>query len=144
VELREFVKETLVQITQGVRDAQVLAREAGGAVSPALTAFQQAESYLGRIEGNHPVFLVDFDVAVTATKGKGAGAEAKVTIAPFSVGAGGKVNQAEEKTSRVKFKVPVALPIDEASKAERDRAAAESKRKADAALAATPQGARNW
>lgn len=142
MDLGEFVKETLVQIAQGVAAAQGAARDAGGVVSPAMAAQRPSDTYFGTIVGNLPVFLIEFDVAVTATKGKGTNAEARVEIAPIlKLGAGGRSSQAEEHTSRVKFRVPIALPIDATSLEERDKAVREARARAKAQIAV---GARNW
>ena len=126
-----------------MRDAQEPAREAGAAVSPALKSWNTSlGGYVG-VTGNYPVFLIDFDVAVTATEGTGTGAEAKVEVVTlFRLKAGGRSNQSEERTSRVKFQVPFALPVEPASQEERDHLAREKKAAREKAEAEAKAGKR--
>ena len=57
--------------------------------------------------GSYNYSLVEFDVAVTAERSGNTGGSAKVYV--VSVEAGGKISHQE--VSRVKFTVPVELPI---------------------------------
>jgi hypothetical protein len=115
MDLKEFVRETLVQITSGVRDAQDEVRSLGGIVNPAtLTRTDGAGSYFSTIDDIHHVFLVDFDVAVSVTENTGTNAGAKLNVATFlSLGAGGQSANSSAATNRLTFKVPLALPLDE-------------------------------
>lgn len=121
MELQEFVKETLTQISQGVKEAQDVVRGAGGYVNPAVT-YAQGKSelvYFGETARGHRTFLVDFDVAVTAAEKTAAEGGAKLTVASFlSIGGSGKSDAENTSTSRVRFKVPLALPFDEQSMTE--------------------------
>lgn len=130
MDLKEFVKETLVQITSGVRDAQGEVRLLGGIVNPAtLTRTDGAGSYFSTIDDIHHVFLVDFDVAVSVTENTETNAGARLNVATFlTLGAGGQSANSTAATNRLTFKVPLALPLDEptrsklASEIERARA----------------------
>ena len=115
MDLKEFVKETLIQITAGVRDAQGEVRALGGIVNPAtLTRTDGAGSYFSTIDDIHHVFLVDFDVAVSVTENTGTNAGAKLNVATFlTLGAGGQSANSSAATNRLTFKVPLALPLDE-------------------------------
>jgi hypothetical protein len=115
MDLKEFVKETLVQITSGVRDAQGEVRSLGGIVNPAtLTRTDGAGSYFSTIDDVHHVFLVDFDVAISVTESAGTNAGAKLNVATFlTLGAGGQSANSSAATNRLTFKVPLALPLDE-------------------------------
>ncbi|KKK69553.1 hypothetical protein LCGC14_2932880 [marine sediment metagenome] len=111
MELREFVKETLVQIIKGIEDAQSETKKTGAVISPSrgkLAPDTQDKVLLsksgGILEG------VAFDVAVTAsdTSEKGGG----VGIFVWAVGAGvkGKSEIPNAAVSRIQFNVPVILP----------------------------------
>jgi len=142
MELREFIKETLVQIAQGVADAQVPAGEAGGYVSPAMGTSTRSESYFGTVIGGHPVFLIDFDVAVTASAGT---AEAKVQVVSLlKLRAGGKSTQSQEQTSRVKFQVPMMLPIEQTTKEELEKRIQANKEAAERYRAQRAAGRTSW
>jgi hypothetical protein len=141
MDLKEFVKETLVQITAGVREAQEAVQLLGGVANPAtLTRSDGAGSYFATIDDMHHVFLVDFDVAVSVTENAGTSAGAKLNVATLlTLSAGGQSGNVSAATNRLSFKVPLALPLDEETRArliaqiqERD---AESKRSIAAAAA---------
>ena len=114
MDLKEFVRETLVQVTQGVNESQDAVRKLGGFVNPYVRRVHRDASYFAEFDydGQH-VFLVDFDVAVTVAEGTGTHAEAKLQVASiFSLGAGGSSSDNQQTTSRIHFKVPLALPLD--------------------------------
>jgi hypothetical protein len=113
MDLKEFVRESLIEITAGIKEAQGPVREAGGYVNPPVTVSTKADLYFGDFLGRH-VFLVDFDVALVVNEGTGTSAEAKLKVASFlSLGASGNSNESQQTTSRIKFRVPLAVPTDE-------------------------------
>jgi hypothetical protein len=121
VELKDFVKETLSQISAGVAEAMDEVRENGGCVNPAAFAKVKVPepSHFGAYEKGKNIFLVDFDVAVTATKESGTNAGAKLTVANFlSLGARGESSQNNVTVNRIAFKVPLVLPVDPESEAQ--------------------------
>ena len=117
MQLDDFVKATLVQIVRGVHDAQQSVRELGGIVNPAtLGTSQTSGSYFATVNDMHHVFLVDFDVAIEVSESTGTNAEAGLSVASFAkLGAGGKSANSNSTSNRIAFKVPLALPIDQAS-----------------------------
>lgn len=120
MDLQEFVRTTLVQITRGVQDAQTSVRENGGYVSPPSHSPVKNEAHFDNLHDGQVVFLVDFDVAVTVNETTGTNAEAKLKVGGLlSLGAGGKSGDSHESVSRIKFKVPLALPVDPVAKQNR-------------------------
>lgn len=119
MDLKEFVKETLIQITAGVRDAQEEVRTLGGIVNPAtLSRTDGGGAYFSTIDDIHHVFLVDFDVAVSVNENTGTNAGAKLNVATFlTLGAGGESANSSAATNRLTFKVPLALPLDKPTQA---------------------------
>jgi len=120
MDLKEFVREALVQVTSGVREAQDQVREKGGYVNPSVVSSasgQPEATHFGTLNSGQNVLLMEFDVAVTATDSTEGGAGAKLAVASvFSIQAGGKGTSGSESTSRIRFKVPFALPLDAESK----------------------------
>jgi hypothetical protein len=132
MELKEFVKETLVQISEGVKESQDSVRTIGGYVNPTVTYAQGKPElvYFGETALGHHTFLVDFDVAVVVAEKKAAEGGAKLAVASFlSIGGSGSSDAESKSTSRVKFKVPLALPYDEQSMIEKRKSDEESNRK---------------
>jgi len=125
MELSEFVKQSLTQIVQGVKDSQGEIRRQGGFANPAIfssASGQASATHFGTVSDGQNVLLVDFDVALTVTDATELGAGGKLSVASlFKAEAGGKNKSINESTSRIKFKVPLALPVDEITKQKLDQ-----------------------
>lgn len=99
MELRDFIKTSLVDILGGIQDAQSEVNEnasAKGAINP---AFGELKDVMEKVE---------FDIAVTAGSESGGkmGGSINVYAAKFNAGIFGKTN--DSKVSRLKFSVPIA------------------------------------
>ena len=144
MELKEFIRDVLIQIAEGVRDADAAVLDAGGIASPATKHGPIAgarETHFATLESGAPVFLVDFDVAVTVSESSDKGADARLRIATvFSAGVGAKELESTASVSRVRFKVPIALPVNAASAAKVQAA----QKKANRPLPSSGSFARNW
>ena len=120
MDLKEFVKETIVQISQGIEEAN---SELGGSeamVNPIYVKMnsKEAQGY-GRTKKRDPGYKdpdskllqkVDFDVAVYVEAGKKGSAGAKLSIASIGIGAEGEIESSNKSESRIKFSVPVVFP----------------------------------
>ncbi|HEV8262657.1 MAG TPA: hypothetical protein VGQ19_18120 [Burkholderiales bacterium] len=145
MELKEFIRDVLVQIAEGVRDADAAVSAAGGVASPAARSGPIAtarETHFATLESGAPVFLVDFDVAITVSESSDKGAAARLNIATvFSAGLGAKEAESTASISRVRFKVPIALPVNAESAAKVQAA----RKKANRPLPPADDGfVRNW
>lgn len=124
MELGEFVQQSLTQIVSGVKASQDDVRSQGGYINPAIFASSPGNvgiTHFGSVGNGQNVLLVDFDVAVTVTDTIEGGVGGKLSVAAFfKVEAGGKGSTASEATSRIRFKVPLALPVDLVSKQKLD------------------------
>lgn len=115
MELKDFIRETLTQICEGVEESLVRARETGGYVNPATTANSKSNdsSHFANIGHGRNVFLVDFSVAVSVEENLDKNAHAKLKVASvLSLGVGGDVANKSSATNQISFKVPLALPVD--------------------------------
>lgn len=111
IELKQFVTATLVQIIEGVKDAQQAATDAGGKINP-LSQRHGADVLRSMSVGsdNNISRVVEFDVAITSAEGSSTGAGIKVFLAGIGAGAGGKSDKQTSSVTRIKFPVPVFLP----------------------------------
>lgn len=101
MELREFIKTSLVDIIRGIQDGLEEIRDdqdALGAVNPVM------KSQVFRTE------KVEFDIAVTASSEDSKGGKAGISVYGLGAGAEGKKTKADSTVSRLKFNVPVAPP----------------------------------
>ena len=113
MDLKEFVKQTLCQIVEGVKEAQSHLAAHGGEVSPNLS--RMAGNVIDRIGLIHSangstVQMVTFDVALTATEGTGTKGGIGVVTGMFNLGSSGESKAENSSLSRVKFGVPLSLP----------------------------------
>ncbi|PSV89359.1 hypothetical protein [Photobacterium iliopiscarium] len=112
MDLKDFIDQTLDQITEGVFVAQEKVRARGGFVNPALRDSASVQA----MHCGHTIQSVSFDVAITVQEDSSNSAGAKLSVASFFK-ADGEVLSKEMNsvTSKVSFKVPLALPIDKLS-----------------------------
>ena len=103
MDLRTFVGETLVQIVGGVADAQSALSDSGGAVNPVTRGTPRGLALMGGGE----VQYVDFDVAVASQVNDQRSNE----IAVLAVGGKGVAAEGSRYVSRLKFRVPIGLPL---------------------------------
>ena len=97
MEIKTFIKDVLVEIAEGTRDA--------------IEALGESES-TARVKSHASINseLVEFDMAVTAVESNGKNTDAGVKVAWIK--AGGELSQSTENSaiSRVKFSIPFAPP----------------------------------
>ena len=100
MELREFIKNSLLDILGGIQDAANAVHQNGGlgAVNPV----DKAQIFKTQ--------KVEFDIAVTASNEQAKGAEGGIKVYGLTLGANGKQSEADSSVSRLKFEIPIALP----------------------------------
>lgn len=112
MELREFVRDALVQLVTGIRDAQAATVASGARIAPPTIALvKQLTSEVVLEEATRrPLHLVEFDIAITATHESGKAGKIGVLAATLGISAEGHAGQQSERVSRVRFSVPIAFP----------------------------------
>ncbi len=113
IQLKEFVSESLVQIINGVLDAQTsFGTEIIAPSFQSRTGHLEASScgIVGQTEDGKVIQMVMFDVAVSATEGKESKAGVGVMSGIVGLGAQGKSQVETGSVSRIRFNVPIALP----------------------------------
>lgn len=114
MELKEFITQTLIQISEGVKESIEPVRQSGGYTNPAVNTSPRKtdESHFGNIDGTN-IFLIDFNVAITVEENTGIDAAAKLNVASLlSLGAAGVSENKNSITNQIAFKVPLTLPVD--------------------------------
>lgn len=115
--LKDFVSESLVEIMEGVSDAQKRVGSSSGEIVPHVNnIFTQTQtggtnSAIGWTEEGELVQSVEFDVAVTASDGTETKGGIGVVAGIFALGSQGKSHENNQSISRLKFIVPVSLPF---------------------------------
>ena len=120
MELKDFVKESIVQISKGIEEANQDLSELDACVNPIYVTMhsENAQSY-GRTKTSDNSYeqpesrviqKIDFDVALVVEAGQQGSAGAKLSIASFGIGAEGKTESNNRSESRIRFSVPVVFP----------------------------------
>lgn len=101
--LQDFVSETLVQLVEGIRDAQSRLSPLGAKVNPAgfRVLPERGQNRFWNNDTGESIDVVDFDVALTT--GKGTEGREDLQVA--------QPGKTTESHSRVSFNVPVYLPV---------------------------------
>jgi len=118
MDLKEFVKESIVQIAQGIEDANEELMNSSAMVNPInITANSGSAQAYARTKrpseqnlGARIVEKVQFDVAVVAETGEEGTVGAKLSIASIGIGAKAKTENTNKSESRIKFSIPVVYP----------------------------------
>ena len=103
MELREFVKTTLVEIAEGVKEAKDEYQKMGGEVNPRSYTMSGQKNVQGVSE-------IAFDIALTQMDKTDASKGIGVLFSSVKIGAGKTEEQGLSSVSRVSFTVAVKLP----------------------------------
>jgi hypothetical protein len=112
MELKDFIKETLTQIIQGVIDSQKFASENNAKINPKnVQLFNKGDKPIfSDINRDNFAQNVEFDIAITATEGL----DSKGGVGVFlgSLGIGGQVQNfsSNNNINRIRFNIPIFLP----------------------------------
>lgn len=110
MELKEFIKTTLTQISQGITEAQDELEGNDMIVNPAgLASNSNGEKYL-RTDGWRYVQEIEINVGVTAIEKEGERAGIGIVTGILSGGAQASSDNSNQTVSTIKFNIPVALP----------------------------------
>ena len=108
MELKEFIKTAITDITEAVSELQEELKN-GTIVNPSLTQGEHGKSLVVDNEVRMMVRL-NFDIAVTATEATGLNGNAKAGISVFGAKVGAENKERTENVSRLTFSLPLVLP----------------------------------
>lgn len=110
MELKEFIKTALTQISQGVTEAQQELESSDMIINPSgLATNSKGDKYL-RTNGWRYVQNIEINVGVTAIENEGGKAGIGIVTGLFSGGAQTSADNSNQTVSTIKFDIPVALP----------------------------------
>lgn len=108
MELKEFIKTAITDITEAVSELQS-GLDNGAIVNPTLPN-PIALKTLTVDDEIRPIEQLAFDVAVTASEEAGIDGQAKAGISIFGAKIGSAISTKTENASRISFIIPVVLP----------------------------------
>jgi hypothetical protein len=115
--LQQFIKETLVQITHGIIEADEAVAPTGAAVNPRDVVHNKrgegpygyyAEDAKGQFR--RAIESIDFDVVVTVTEGTETKGGIGIHVGAVGLGSAGKSGKENSSESRIRFSVPLLIP----------------------------------
>jgi len=107
MELKDFIKGTLVEIIKAITEAQQEVKESGAQISP--QEFGKVER--ARTNNNASIYEIEFDIGVTATDSSGVKGGIGVFLAGLGVGTKAEASESNIAQNRIKFKIPIAYPL---------------------------------
>ncbi len=109
MDLKEFITETLVQITNGVIDAQELIKDKGAYINP--EGRHSGENLESGYEGKfRHIQKVKMSVAVTVTENiENRGGISILSV--ISAGFASKNSDLNSISNRIEFEIPISVPI---------------------------------
>ena len=110
--LKEFVSESLSQIVSGVIDAQEILMETEAIIVPEMSrSINTASIGEAKNKPGQPVAEVEFDILVTVSEKKESGMSLSVALGTINGSGKGGRNTDYGENSRIKFKIPIVMPI---------------------------------
>ena len=118
MELKTFIKETLTQIVEGVKEAQDETKETEGLINPRSDNPIGEEGKFGNSHRNYPsgkrpIEGVEFDVKLIVTESADKKEGIGVSVVGIKLGSEGEKSTEASSSSSVKFVVPIVLPVHE-------------------------------
>jgi hypothetical protein len=117
MELKEFIKESLIQISKAIEESNEELKDTDAAINPGCIQINSEnsqaygrQSYKAEHDELKVVHKIDFDVAVYAQDDQKAGGGAKISIASISMGTDAEVKYSNKSESRLRFSIPVIYP----------------------------------
>lgn len=115
MELKDYIAETLVQITNGIIEAQKQLNDVDVIVNPAKTFGTKGDFWIGKNQDKGPVVRrvqeVEMKIGVISTEEKTGDGGAKIHLGVLNLGAGIEDKGTERNENYVKFMIPVSFPV---------------------------------
>lgn len=111
MELKDFIKETITQIVDGVVEAQAAIAKHGAEINPRKVQFKEAGQYNYHNSGKPQ--MVEFNVGLTTIKKAGSAEGVGVFLGSISLGKKNDEGSEHTAVSRIRFSLPVVLPSGE-------------------------------
>lgn len=112
MELKEFIKQTLVDIASGINEAQEEFEKLNACINPT-HYYKYNNEYNIAYKGDLPVPVqeIQFEVGLTNSTGGGKEGGLGVVLGQFSIGGKSNTTENKEAITKIKFSVPVVFPI---------------------------------
>ncbi len=109
MDLKDFIKQTLIEITNGVKEAQESIKDSGAYINP--KGLHSGENIRSGYEDQfRSLQKVKMSVAVNAVENSEMKGGIGI-ISVFSAGLSSKVSDINTVTNRIEIEIPISLPV---------------------------------
>lgn len=117
MQLSDFISKTLIQISNGIENANEKLKNSSARINPS-NVYPADSSYNKTVYGhiqkerqmNPAVHLIQFDVVVHASEGKETKGGIGIMVGSIGLGSQGKSDATSSTNSRIQFGIPMLLP----------------------------------
>lgn len=109
MELKDFIKETLIQITQGISEAQTELEESNCVINPRDIKEDGFANVMIKNK-RHTVQCIDFKIALTSTTESADKAGIGVMLGSFGIGGNKTSSDGNTSNTNISFSIPVVFP----------------------------------
>lgn len=110
MELKDFITQTLVQITEGVQEAQKQVKNSACIINP-MTDHNGTQIQEGYQNNFRQIQAVKMSVAVTVTESNDTKAGIGIVSTVLRAGKSTGETEHNQTMNRIEFEIPVALPV---------------------------------
>lgn len=115
MELKDFISSAIYEIASGVADATKKCKDLGVVINPNITTGSQGDYCIPKNPENviiqRRVQIIEMDIAVVVTQSTQKNGEGRVNMSVISVGGDICKENSTVKENRVRFSLPVCLPV---------------------------------
>lgn len=115
MELKDFISNTIEQVSLGILDASEKCSKYGVIVNPNITIGGQGDYCIPKkpehVNIQRRVQLLDLDIAVIVIETEDGQVEGKLGISCIGVGGKTQEGKSTSNENRVKFSIPVCFPV---------------------------------
>ena len=115
MEIKDYIAETLVQITEGIKEAQKRLKDEDVVVNPGKTFGSQGNYWIGKQQERGVVVRrvqeVEMKIGVVSSEETTGDGGVKARLGVLNLGAGIEEKGIERNENYVKFSIPVSFPV---------------------------------
>jgi hypothetical protein len=112
MELKDFVSQSIIQIVDGIVEAQQHCKGKSALVNPsgARLGSVLAGSSMNLESGGGIIESIGFDISIVAEESTDKNGKVRLGVSMMQIGGGASAGSKDSTTSRIKFSVPVRFP----------------------------------
>lgn len=115
MEIKDYIAETLVQISEGIKEAQDRLKCEDVVVNPGKTFGSQGNYWIGKEQEHGPVIRrvqeVEMKIGVFSSEEITGNGGAKVHLGVLNIGTGVGEKGVETNENYVRFSIPISFPV---------------------------------